>query len=133
VQYMRISDMTGSDLGVLRRKDLHVNSPEHVYLPGNARLRRLPDVGAKVRVDTATKAEFQAHQRSMLRADRSWLVASLILTILGGAIQLSWDIGKHTALFTPTDGWAAVSEIAKYLFLIVGVTGIATYRTFPKA
>jgi len=134
VKYVRIYDADNADLGVLQREDLiHDSSADHVYLAESAKLKTPPPVGAQVHVAVADESEFKAHKRSMLRKDRRLLWCSLLLTLLGGLIQASWDVGKYVVLFTPSGVLAVASLVIKYLFLIVGVTGIAMYRAYPRA
>jgi hypothetical protein len=134
VKFVRICDAKNAELGVLRRVDLTgYNSPDNVYLAESAKLKTRPPDGSHVHLSVANESEFKAHKRSMFRKDRRLLVVSLLLMLVGGLIQLSWDVGKYFVLFTPSGPLAFGSLVIKYLFLIVGVGGIATYRAYPRA
>ena len=43
---------------------------------------------------------------------------------------MSWNVGKYWHLWHPSNGWAGFSQLAKWMLLGIGVTGITYFREY---
>jgi hypothetical protein len=132
VHFVRLCDDAGQELGVLRRRNTTRNADDTVYLSADAALRHPVLPGATVHAAVADLSAFRRHRRHMLRSERALLVGSTVLVVLGGLIQLAWDIGDRKVLIPVGAGWAWTADIVKYLLVVVGVAGINLYQAYPR-
>jgi hypothetical protein len=127
--YIRLSAKDAS-LGVLRVLDSGRSSRGNVFLDPRAWLSHVPEPGKTLKLENASKDEYVAWRQEHTKLRRWLFWASLGLTVLAGIIELCWNVGKYWDWWYPNDFLAGLSQVAKWAFLGIGVTGLTAYRDY---
>lgn len=127
--YISIAD-SGGFLGIVRVVDSGKNSLGIVFLSPSSWLKETPKGGTTVTIGVATPTEYSLWLRQRTRTKRVMFWSALLLTIGAGIIEVFWSVGKYWTVFTPGDNLAAASQLAKWVFVGLGVTGITALRDY---
>jgi hypothetical protein len=134
-EYVRLTVMgegsePGEDLGVLRVLDSGWRSQANVYIDPRAWIKRVPAANETVELDVSDALAYKTWRKWHTRGRRRLFWLSLALTVAASCIEASWSIGKYWDWLHPNDALAGLSQLAKWVFLALGVGGIAAYKDY---
>ena len=129
-RYVKIASNGNASLGVFQ---VHRFTTPNNFIVKVSTESKIPSEfeNAPVKLIIADEGEFKKHQNKRLKPARIRAFVGLALLVVGGAIQVSWDIGKVAPVFHSSADLAIAALVVKYIAVVAGAA-LAFFNDYPR-